>query len=120
MTPPRPPCPQRPRAWCLALLSFAALAGAAAQAATPAELLAGYSAEAATPAAAARGRAFFNATHGREWSCASCHGATPVQAGRHAGTGKAIAAFEEWGRGTHEDRDRILVVVLPCERVELN
>lgn len=34
--------------------------------------------------------------------------------------GKAIAAFEEWGRGTHEDRDRILVVVLPCERVELN
>ncbi len=93
MTPPRPPCPQRPRAWCLALLSFAALAGAAAQAATPAELLAGYSAEAATPAAAARGRAFFNATHGREWSCASCHGATPVQAGRHAGTGKAIAAL---------------------------
>ena len=93
MTPPRPPCPQPPPAWCLALLSFAALAGAAAQAATPAELLAGYSAEAATPAAAARGRAFFNATHGREWSCASCHGATPVQAGRHAGTGKAIAAL---------------------------
>jgi len=32
-------------------------------------------------------------THGREWSCASCHGAIPVQAGRHAGTGKPIAAM---------------------------
>ena len=37
-----------------------------------------------------RGQAFFNARHGREWSCASCHGAVPLQAGRHAGTGKAI------------------------------
>lgn len=39
---------------------------------------------------AARGQAFFNAQHGREWRCASCHGAVPLGAGRHAATGKAI------------------------------
>ena len=74
------------------LLSLAlALAGApAAQAATPAELLAGYSAQAGAPAQAARGQAFFTQTHGREWSCSSCHGATPTGAGQHAATAKAI------------------------------
>lgn len=93
MTPPRPPCLQRARAVCLALLSVAVLAGGSAQAATPADLLAGYSAAAGAPAVAARGLAFFTTKHGREWSCASCHGATPLQAGRHAGTGKAIEAL---------------------------
>lgn len=39
---------------------------------------------------AARGQRFFTATHGREWSCASCHTERPVQPGRHASTGKAI------------------------------
>jgi uncharacterized membrane protein len=68
------------------LASVAATAGAA----TPAELLAGYSAAAAAPAQAARGQAFFRVRHGGEWSCASCHGATPTGAGRHAATGKAI------------------------------
>ena len=38
----------------------------------------------------ARGQAFFTQTHGREWSCASCHGPVPLGMGRHAGTGKAI------------------------------
>ena len=38
-----------------------------------------------------RGRAFFAATHGKEWSCASCHTPDPVTAGKHAVTGKAIA-----------------------------
>lgn len=57
----------------------------AAQAATPAELLAGYGA-----GQAARGQQFFTATHGRDWSCSSCHGATPTQTGKHASTGKAI------------------------------
>ncbi len=42
-------------------------------------------------AAAQRGQRFFSQTHGREWSCASCHGAAPTQGGRHAVTGKAIA-----------------------------
>ena len=44
---------------------------------------------AATPDAA-RGQAFFTTTHGREWSCASCHTPQPTQPGRHANTGKAI------------------------------
>jgi len=64
-----------------------------AAAATPAELLAGYSAAAGAPASAARGQQFFQATHGKEWSCASCHGTAPVQPGRHAATGKTIAAL---------------------------
>ena len=64
-----------------------ALPAAAALAATPQELLQGYGA-APQPA---RGQAFFNTTHGREWSCASCHGAQPIQQGKHAATGKAIA-----------------------------
>ena len=67
-----------------------ALAATAAHTATPAELLAGYTTQAGSPAQAARGQAFFSTTHGRAWSCASCHGATPTQAGKHAGTGKPI------------------------------
>lgn len=62
----------------------------AAQAVTPAELLAGYDAQAGSAGVATRGQKFFNATHGRDWSCSSCHGATPTQGGRHASTGKAI------------------------------
>lgn len=62
-------------------------------AATPAEQLAGYTAQAGAPAHAARGQAFFTAKHGKEWSCASCHGAVPTQAGKHASTGKAIGAL---------------------------
>lgn len=60
------------------------------QAATPADLLAGYNTQAGTAGVAARGQQFFTAMHGRDWSCASCHGATPTQAGKHASTGKAI------------------------------
>jgi len=70
-----------------------ALASLAALAATPAELQAGYTAQAGAAADAARGQQFFTATHGREWSCASCHGAPPTQAGKHASTGKAIGAL---------------------------
>ena len=62
-------------------------------AATPAELLAGYSAQAGASASPARGQSFFQSTHGREWSCASCHGTLPVQTGMHAATGKRIAAL---------------------------
>jgi hypothetical protein len=63
---------------------------AAAQAATPAELLAGYNVQSGTPGVASRGQQFFSTTHGRDWSCASCHGSTPTQTGKHASTGKAI------------------------------
>ncbi len=45
------------------------------------------------PPDAARGRDFFRSRHGGEWSCASCHGANPTMQGRHAGTGKPIAAL---------------------------
>ena len=51
---------------------------------------------AALPAVAApdpaRGQAFFNQRPpGRDWSCATCHGAVPLTPGRHAATGKDIA-----------------------------
>ena len=66
------------------------LAGAA-WAATPTDLLGAYATQARIEPQAARGQQFFNQLHGREWSCASCHGAAPVAAGRHANTGKTIA-----------------------------
>ncbi|MBL8350209.1 MAG: DUF1924 domain-containing protein [Burkholderiaceae bacterium] len=71
----------------LALLSLAALP---ALAATPAELLAGYSAQAGAAASADRGQALFTSTHGKDWSCATCHGAQPTRTGKHAATAKAI------------------------------
>jgi hypothetical protein len=70
-----------------------ALGGLAAQAATPAELQAGYTAQAGTSAVATRGEQFFSTRQGREWSCATCHGAPPTQPGKHASTGKAIGAL---------------------------
>ena len=83
-----------------ALLATAVLACAAmapvAHATTPAEQLTGYTAQAgapAVPAVPARGQQFFNTRHGREWTCASCHGALPTQAGKHASTGKSIGAL---------------------------
>ena len=72
------------------LLLVAAAIVPASRAATPSELLAGYAAQAGSPPLPARGQQLFTAPHGREWSCSSCHGALPTQAGRHASTGKAI------------------------------
>ena len=69
------------------LLLFASLQ---AMAATPAELLVGYAAQAGQPANAAKGEAFFKASHGQEWQCTSCHGKSPMVGGRHASTDKAI------------------------------
>ena len=37
-----------------------------------------------------RGAAFFKTTHGREWSCASCHTQNPMATGRHVKTDKPI------------------------------
>jgi hypothetical protein len=73
-------------------LACAGLTGLA-LAATPTELLAGYTAQAGSPAQAARGQAFFTTAHGKDWSCASCHGAVPTQTGKHAATGKPIGAL---------------------------
>lgn len=64
-----------------------------AKAATPAELLSGYTAQAGSPPDPARGRQFFTTRHGHDWSCSSCHGAVPVQSGKHAATGKPIKAM---------------------------
>ena len=79
------------------LLTMAALAGAAlapsVHAATPAELLSGYTAQAGAPAVPARGQQLFTTRHGKEWSCSSCHGAVPTLGGKHAATGKPIAAL---------------------------
>jgi cytochrome c peroxidase len=77
----------------LAALATAAGLVQAALAATPADLMSAYGAQLGAAPQSARGQQLFNMTHGREWSCASCHGAIPVQAGRHAGTGKPIAAM---------------------------
>ena len=54
-----------------------------------AAVLLGLPAGAATPAE--RGKRFFNATHGGDWSCATCHTKDPLAQGRHAVTGKDIA-----------------------------
>jgi hypothetical protein len=40
---------------------------------------------------AERGAQFFKSTHGAEWSCASCHTASPAAQGKHVRTGKLIA-----------------------------
>lgn len=84
--------PAMPVLITLAVLGSIAFSSAV-HAGTPAELLAGYTAQAGKPAVPERGQQFFNARHGREWSCASCHGAVPTQSGKHASTGKTIGAL---------------------------
>ncbi len=75
----------------LTLAAFVALLSPAAHAITPAEQLAAYSAQAGAPAQAARGEQFFTSKHGKDWSCASCHTASPTVDGKHASTGKLIS-----------------------------
>ena len=72
------------------LAALAACVPPCSLAATPAEVAQSYAATAAAPPSADRGQAFFTTSHGREWSCASCHGAVPTTPGRHARTGKTI------------------------------
>ena len=40
---------------------------------------------------ALRGEKFFMSKHGKEWSCASCHGLPPTKEGKHATTDKSIS-----------------------------
>lgn len=40
---------------------------------------------------AARGAAWFASRHGNDWSCATCHTASPLAGGKHASTGRSIA-----------------------------
>jgi hypothetical protein len=71
----------------LSLLPGTAFAGDT----TPAAQLQHWSAQAGAPGNARQGQVFFNARHGAEWSCASCHGTPPTREGEHASTGKPIA-----------------------------
>ena len=72
------------------------LAASQASAVSPAEFLQQFQTEArqTDPAfsgfSSDRGEQFFKATHGSEWSCASCHTANPLRPGEHARTGKHI------------------------------
>ena len=69
----------------LSIFSFSGLALSA----TSQELLKGYEAQ-STKASSARGEQFFNAKHGKEWSCASCHENPPNHDTKHIVTGKVI------------------------------
>ena len=62
---------------------------AGAYAATPQDLLKNYEAQSGK-ASSARGEQFFNAKHGKEWSCASCHENPPNHDTKHTVTGKVI------------------------------
>lgn len=79
------------------MLAAALAPGNSANAATPADMRQEFAAaaKAATPGfaglSAARGEQFFRTTHGKDWSCASCHGARPLGDGKHAVTGKVIS-----------------------------
>jgi mono/diheme cytochrome c family protein len=81
----------------LALAGAMSLGAVSAVAATAADQRKRFESEAraASPAfdgfSPRRGEAFFKATHGAEWSCASCHTASPLAPGKHARTGKPIA-----------------------------
>jgi hypothetical protein len=57
---------------------------------TPAQMLEAYRQASGRAPDAAQGQRFFTASHGREWRCASCHGAMPTDMGRHAASGKPI------------------------------
>lgn len=76
--------------------AFALSVANVAHAETPADFLRSFEAAAKQGAAgfagfsAQRGEAFFKSTHGREWSCASCHTQNPTATGKHAKTNKPI------------------------------
>lgn len=57
--------------------------------ATPQDLLKSYE-DQSGKASSARGEQFFNAKHGKEWSCASCHENPPNHSTKHIVTGKVI------------------------------
>ena len=71
-------------------LLAAALCCTTVWAGTPAEQLNALSAQAGRSPSPTQGQQFFNAKHGREWSCASCHNGVPTNDGKHASTGKVI------------------------------
>ena len=87
----------RTRLTALVLIVSAIAVGGDVFAALPSEIQQSLEREArqSTPGftafSARRGEQFFNARHGTDWSCATCHTSDPRQPGRHATTGKPIA-----------------------------
>jgi uncharacterized membrane protein len=78
--------------WVSPVLLFAAgVFALPALATTPAEQMATYAAQSGQAPQAARGQTFFTSKHAKDWSCSSCHTATPTVDGKHASTGKVIA-----------------------------
>lgn len=79
---------------CL-ILSLGLSAAAAIEAAdtSPAQQLQRFATEAGRPGNVSAGERLFTRKQGGEWSCASCHGERPLASGRHASTGKTIAAL---------------------------
>lgn len=81
----------------MAATGLSGLLAAPALAGTPIEQLNRFEAEARAGSqgfagfSAQRGEALFKASHGGDWSCASCHTGNPLNAGKHAKTGKPIA-----------------------------
>jgi len=73
------------------LLVVASVVASQALATTPAEQMAAYAAQSGQSPQAERGQTFFTSKHGKDWSCSSCHTATPTVDGKHASTGKVIA-----------------------------
>jgi len=53
-------------------------------------MLAGYAQASGQAPQAVRGQLFFDATHGKEWRCSTCHTQQPTAEGTHASTRKAI------------------------------
>ena len=88
--PPHPRDCLKGVAWLALTLACAA---APAWALTPADMLAGYAQAAGQAPQAVRGQQFFDATHGKEWRCSTCHTKQPTAEGTHASTHKAITAL---------------------------
>lgn len=80
-----------------AAFAMAVSAGSSAFAETPADFQKAFEVAARQDSAGftgfsvQRGETFFKTTHGRDWSCASCHTQDPATAGKHAKTSKPIA-----------------------------
>ena len=110
--------------WRIPIFAALALGSAQAGAERPADFEALFAAEARradsgfTGVSAQRGERFFREPHGGDWSCATCHGRTPIGAGEHTVTGKRIeplapaanparftrpAAVEKWFRRNCND-----------------
>lgn len=70
------------------LLNWSSTANAADT--SPAKQLQYWSDKAGASGNSEKGKAFFTSTHGKEWSCSSCHGAPPTNQGKHATTNKPI------------------------------